>query len=231
MSIDREQFEIRTLDGEFVCSLSGRLRDLVFEIHRRLGPVHQALSALAGGSGSNATLTVYHYPQGPVQTVRYLLSNSGDEFENWADAERHADGWLPGEQWRIGAQFLPFPTPGGIVGHAILEADPSALPAIDFARESGTRRAHYGHYSVDVKSWKLAGYSHWAASFELRSEDGRKSDPLNIGAMYENRDDAISAAFSHAETMIDNGITLQPVTPGVRPQDSSTLGDANRLLT
>lgn len=198
-------FNIRAEDGVLVCSVSGPLRTAVVAVHERLSHDLALLRAYASENHECPVVAGYFDHAGRRIIRRYLYSSSGVEFENWADAERHAHGRLPGRHWEIGAQFMPLPPQGGMVGYALLQVDPYALPSVDAARESGIRFSHYGGYIIEVTSIKLAGNRYWTASFVVRSENGSESVPMSVAAMYEDPERAMGTALEHAELAIDNG--------------------------
>ena len=56
-------------------------------------------------------------------------------------------------------------------------AEPSALPAVDAARESGIQRTHYGRHVIDVMPIKLLGNQYWTANFVVLNGMGEASAP------------------------------------------------------
>jgi hypothetical protein len=209
-------FEIRTPNGAYLCCVTGTLRTAVLAIYERLGHALAVLRAHSSDDPEDPLVTGYFDHEGTRLIQRYLYSSSGVEFENWEDAENRAHGWLPGEHWKIGAQFMPLSPPGSIVGRAVLQVDPCALPALDVARESGIRRAHYYGFTVDVIPIKLAEYPYSTANFVVRSGNGKESALVPIHAMYENLQQAMEAALSQAEGMIDSGAFSNPIPEALR---------------
>jgi hypothetical protein len=210
ISMNYQTFEIRTPTGSVVCTVAGTLRTAVTAVCQRLSHTHAVLSAYPNGHTKHPLVTGYFDRESKRRIDRYLLSTSGVEFKNWEDAEENSHGLLPGDQWKIRAQFRPFCGPGEIVGHATLQAEPSALPAVDAARESGIQRTHYGRHVIDVMPIKLLGNQYWTANFVVLNGMGEASAPNAIHAMYEDQQRAIEAALSNAISAIDGGSFAEP---------------------
>jgi hypothetical protein len=112
----------------------------------------------------------------------------------------------------MGHQFLPVPLEGGMVARASLQVDPITLKAVDAARESGARHAHYAGFKIEALPVLLAGYRFWMPSFTVRANgDHEPSDPIAIPAHYRDREQAMEQALSHARSAIDAGTFQKPV--------------------
>jgi hypothetical protein len=205
------EFLIRTPERA-VAVIRGNLRDAVIEIHRSLNMVDAVVSAFLSESESQPVVTGYMDGSGHIRVYRYLTSGSGAEFENWYDANRQEIRSLPEDAWRI-ARFAYVAPPSGVLGEALLAVAPHQLPTVDFAQESGARRKHYGNYIVDAIPLKAVGAPGWTAEFVIKDKDGRALRPTGIHAYYENSDLAVETALSHAETIIDAGVTLPEAAP------------------
>jgi hypothetical protein len=209
MFMNHQEFEIRTLSGNVLCTVTGTLRTAVLAVCERLSHTFSVLRAHAVDDPEHPLVAGYFDHEGKRLIDRYLYSSSGIEFENWEDAG-YADQWLPGEQWKMGHQFLPVPPEGGMVARANLRVDPTSLPAVDAARESGARHAHYGRYKIEALPVRLAGYRYWGASFVVRSDVDQESAPMTIHACYQDQRQAIEDALSHARSAIDAGAFSKP---------------------
>jgi hypothetical protein len=199
-----QNFEIRTLSGKVLCSVTGTLRTAVLAVCEHLSHTFAVLKAHAVDDPENPLVAGYFDHEGKRLIDRYLFSKSGIEFENWEDAS-YSDKWLPGRQWKLGDQFFPIPPEGGMVARARLQVEPTSLHAVDAARESGARHAYYGGCKIEALPVKLAGYQYWGASFVLRSDVDQESAPMTIHAYYQDQRQAIEDALSHARSAIDAG--------------------------
>lgn len=201
MSNNIREFQIRTPERALGV-IRGNLRDAVVEIHGLLSIVDAVVSAFPNEGQPQPVVSGYLDGSGEIRIYRYLTSGSGTEFENWYDASRQEIRSLPEDAWKI-TQFVCVAPPSGVLGEAVLTVAPRQLPTVDFARESGARRKHYGKYVIDAIPLKVAGASGWTAQFVIKEYDGRALGPTGIHAYYESSDRAVEMALSHAETTID----------------------------
>jgi hypothetical protein len=171
--------------------------------------VSAVVSAIPVGQ-SQPVVSGYMDGSGRIMIHRYLVSGYGTEFENWVDAYRQPAHLLPEGAWQI-RQFVYAAPPSGVLGEAVLTIAPYDLPAIDFVQESGARRKHYGTYIVDAFPLKIAGAPGWTAQFVIKDSGARKLAPIGIHAYYGDSELAVEMALSHAEAMIDGGVTLPEV--------------------
>jgi hypothetical protein len=200
------EFQIRTPDRA-LSAIRGSLRDAVLEIHRLLSMTRAVVSAYFSEDPSRPVVSGYMDGSGRIAIHRYLNSGSGDEFENWLDADRHQLRSLPEGGWEI-KRFVSIAPPSLVFGEAILAVPPHELPRVDFAQESGVRRKHYGKYIVDAISLQIKGMPGWTAQFVIKDKEGRALGPIEIHTYYDSSDRAVEMALSSAETMIDGGVTL-----------------------
>lgn len=210
MSNNIAEYQIRTPERG-LAAIKGNLRDAVIEIHRSLSVVDAVVSAFLNGQ-SQPAVTAYMDGSGEISIYRYLTYGSGTEFENWYDANRQVTRSLPEDAWRI-TRFVCVAPPSGVLGEAVLTVAPHQLPTVDFAKESGARRKHYGKFIVDAMLLKVAGAPEWTAQFVIKDNDGRALGPTEIHAHYDSVDRAVEMALSHAETTIDVGVTLPEAVP------------------
>lgn len=208
MSNDAREFQICTQD-RLLSTIRGHLREAAIAVYSSLSMVDAVISAIPAGE-SLPTLTGYMDGSGKILIYRYLNSGNGIEFENWVDTYRQPDRLLPEGAWNI-RRFVYATPPSGTLGDAVLTVLPHDLPPIDFAQESGARRKHYGVHIVDALPIKIAGMPGWTAQFVIRDVEARMLGPIGIHAYYEDSDSAVETALSHAETMIDGGITMPEV--------------------
>jgi hypothetical protein len=211
MSINYQEFEIRTLSGNVLCSVTGTLRTAVLAVYERLSHTFAVLRAHAVDDPEHPLVAGYFDHEGKRLIDRYLYPSSGIEFENWQDAG-YADNWLPGNQWKMGAQFTPNPPEGGMAARASLQVDPNALSAVDAARESGARHAHYRGYRIEVAPApaRFTANQCWMASFIVRWDGDHQSAPIAIHATYQDQRQAIEDGLSHARCAIDAGCFSKP---------------------
>ncbi|MGA2535927.1 MAG: hypothetical protein ABSF53_07930 [Terracidiphilus sp.] len=215
MPNDIREFQIKTPDRALT-AIRGNLRDAVLEIHRLLSMTRAVVSAYLSEDPSRPIVTGYMDGSGRIEIRRYLNSGSGNEFENWLDADRHRLKSLPEGAWEI-ERFVGMAPTSVVFGEAVLAVPPHELPRVDFAQESRIRRNHYGKYIVDAIPLQVTAMQGWTAQFVIRDKDGRALGPIGIHTYYESSDRAVEVAISFAETTIDGGITL----PELEPQGES----------
>ena len=203
---DIREFQFRTPERTLT-TLKGTLRDAVIEIYRLLNVRDAVVSACLSEEPSQPLVTGYLDGAGQIRVYRYLTSGNGTEFENWYDASRQQIRSLPEDGWRI-TRFVCAAPPSGVLGEALMAVAPYELPRVDFAQESGGRRRHYSSYIIDAMPIKPPDAPGWTAHYVIKDEGGRTLDPIGIHTYYENAERAVETALSHAETMIDNGVTL-----------------------
>jgi hypothetical protein len=211
MPNDSREFQIRTPDRALT-AIRGSLRDAVLEIHRLLSMTRAVVSAYLSEDSSRPVITGYMNGSGRIAIHRYLNSGCGTEFENWLDANRHQLQSLPEGGWEI-KRFVSMAPPSVVLGEAVLSVPPHELSRVDFARESGIRRKHYGKYIVDAIPHQITGMQRWTAQFVIRDKDGRALGPIGIHTFYDSSDRAVEMALSFAETTIDGGVTLPELEP------------------